>query len=113
MTFTVIPAAAHHRERSRTFRFEGSAYGSPISLFSVDNDPGQGPVLHTHPYPETWICISGSVQVEVAGDLRVMGPNDIAVVPADTPHKHLNVGEGRLRMVCIHPSGSMVQTDLE
>jgi len=111
--FNFIPAKTHASERGRTIRFEGKAYGSPISLFSVDNDPGQGPVLHTHPYAETWICISGSVQVEVAGDTRIMGPNDIAVVPANTPHKHVNVGEGPLRMICIHPRETMIQTNLK
>jgi len=33
----------------RTTRFEGEHFGSGVSFFLVDNDPGQGSGLHQHP----------------------------------------------------------------
>ncbi len=38
---------------SRTVRFEGRDYGSQVSIFLVDADPGRGVALHVHPYSET------------------------------------------------------------
>jgi mannose-6-phosphate isomerase-like protein (cupin superfamily) len=98
---------------SRTITFEGAEYGAGISFFSVDNEPGQGPGLHVHPYAETWIVKSGRAELR-AGDERVeVGPNDIAVVPAGVPHGFKNLGPGRLEIVCIHANGTIIQEFLE
>ncbi len=35
------------------------------------------------------------------------------MVPPEAPHKFVNSGDGTLRMVNIHPNGTVVQTDLE
>ena len=99
--------------QSRTVRFEGQEYGAAASFFYVDNDPGQGPDLHVHPYPETWIVQSGQARI-VAGDEQFeVGPGDIAVVPAGVPHKFTNIGDGRLVIFCVHQAGTMVQENLE
>ncbi|WEJ32628.1 cupin domain-containing protein [Devosia sp. SD17-2] len=63
----VLPAANRPPGTSRTIRFEGEAYGTPVSFFAVDVAPGHGPVLHRHPYAETWIVLRGRAEV-VAGD---------------------------------------------
>jgi mannose-6-phosphate isomerase-like protein (cupin superfamily) len=108
----VLRAAERSATKSRTVRFEGSGYGTDISFFAVDNDPGQGPGLHVHPYAETWVVQHGRAEV-VAGERRFeVGPGDIAVVPARVPHKFTNLGPGPLKMVCIHAAGAMVQRDL-
>ncbi|MBF0680967.1 MAG: cupin domain-containing protein [Devosia sp.] len=109
----VLPAANRPPGTSRTIRFEGEAYGTPVSFFAVDVAPGHGPVLHRHPYAETWIVLRGRAEV-VAGD-RVfpIGPGDVAVVPAETPHKFTAIGDERLEMTCIHAAGMMVQENLE
>lgn len=99
--------------KSRTVRFEGAAYGTGISLFSVDNEPGQGPGLHVHPYPETWIVKSGRARIVAGDEAFDVGPNDIAVVPAGVPHKFTNIGDERLVIFCVHDTGTMVQDNLE
>ena len=98
---------------SRTIRFEGDKFGTGISFFSVDNEPGQGPALHVHPYPETWIVKSGRARIVAGDESFEAGPGDIAVVPANTPHKFTNIGEERLVIFCVHAAGTMVQDDLE
>lgn len=109
----VLWAAERAPSASRTIRFEGDGYGTGISFFSVDNEPGQGPGLHVHPYPETWIVKSGRARIVAGEEAFEVGPNDIAVVPAGVPHKFTNLGPGRLEIVCIHAAGTMVQQDLE
>lgn len=109
----ILRASERPVTKSRTVRFEGDAYGTGISFFSVDNEPGQGPALHVHPYPETWIVKSGRAEI-VAGEERFeVGPNDIGVVPANVPHKFTNLGPERLVIFCVHAAGTMVQVDLE
>ncbi|HWV20907.1 MAG TPA: cupin domain-containing protein [Devosia sp.] len=109
----VLRAADRPVSPSRTIRFEGAEYGTPISFFSVDNEPGQGPALHIHPYPETWIVKRGRALVVAGGDTFELGVGDIAIAPANVPHKFTNMGPDRLEIVCIHAAGTMVQENLE
>ncbi|QNA83520.1 cupin domain-containing protein [Sphingomonas sp. So64.6b] len=99
-------------EQSRTVRFEGQDFGTPVSFFLVDVGPGQGSVLHRHPYSETWIVRHGEADLTV-GDGTVRGyPGDIVVAPADIPHRFVNAGAGRLELVCIHANGTIVQENV-
>ncbi len=109
----LLRAADRPPSKSRTVRFEGAEYGTDISFFSVDNEPGQGPVLHVHPYPETWIVKSGRARIVAGKDEFDVGPNDIAIVPAGVPHKFTNIGDERLVIFCVHAAGTMAQDNLE
>lgn len=96
-----------------TVRFEGDSYGSGVSFFLVNNDPGAGPDLHRHPYSETWVVRAGKVRFTADGEDIEAGPGDIAVVGPNTPHKFKNIGDGKLEIVCIHASPRMIQEELE
>jgi mannose-6-phosphate isomerase-like protein (cupin superfamily) len=41
------------------------------------------------------------------------GAGDILVVGADTPHKFVNLGPGRLDLTCVHDSPRIIQEELE
>lgn len=109
----VIRQQARGDRESRTIRFEGEAYGADVSFFLVDNDPGQGPGLHVHPYAETWIVQQGIVEFTVGAEAFRASAGDIVVVEPQTPHGFKNVGPGRLQLVCIHPSPRVEQTWLD
>lgn len=96
-----------------TVTFEGEPFGSGVSFFLVNNQPGAGPGLHRHPYSETWIVRSGKALFTADGEEIEAGPGDILVVGPDTPHKFKNAGDERLDIVCIHASPRMIQEDLE
>ncbi len=96
-----------------TVTFEGEPYGSGVSFFLVNNEPGKGPDLHRHPYSETWIVRTGKARMTADGEDIEAGPGDILVVSAGTPHKFKNVGAGRLDIICIHASPRMIQEPLE
>jgi mannose-6-phosphate isomerase-like protein (cupin superfamily) len=96
-----------------TVTFEGESHGSGVSFFLVNNEPGNGPDLHRHPYSETWIVRSGQARITADGQDLEAGPGDIVVVTPETPHKFKNVGTGRLDIVCIHASPQMIQEELE
>jgi len=109
----LLPAAERAPTASRTIRFEGDVHGTPISFFAVDLAPGQGPVLHRHPYAETWICKRGRARMLAGDEVFEVGPNDIAVVPAGVAHKFTALDGERLEMMCVHAAGTMAQEDLE
>ena len=95
--------------------FEGDKHGDgvPVSSFIVENDPGKGPALHVHPYSEVFVVLDG-LATFTAGDEEVdVTGGHVVVVPPNTPHKFVNSGDGKLRMVTIHTNGTMVQEDLD
>ena len=110
---TIIRAGELPPSPGGTVTFEGEPYGSGVSFFLVNNEPGKGPDLHRHPYSETWIVRSGSGLFTADGEDVEAGPGDIVVVGPETPHKFKNVGSGRLDVVCIHASPRMIQESLE
>jgi mannose-6-phosphate isomerase-like protein (cupin superfamily) len=93
--------------------FEGGSYGSAVSFFHVNNEPGAGPDLHKHPYSETWIIRAGKARFSADGEDIDAGAGDILVVGPETPHKFKNVGTGRLDIVCIHASPRIIQEAVE
>lgn len=106
-----IPASELIVGASRTLRFEGDRYGSGVSFFYVDNDPGMGPGLHRHPYTETWMVVEGEATIRMGDDTVIAHAGDTAVVAADTWHGFTNTGTGRLRIMCIHASPVMIQEE--
>jgi mannose-6-phosphate isomerase-like protein (cupin superfamily) len=109
----VLRASEQQRSPGGTLTFEGEPYGSGVSFFLVNNQPGEGPDLHRHPYPETWIVRSGRARFTADGEDVEVGPGDIAVVTSETPHKFKNIGSDRLDIVCIHASPRIIQVELE
>ena len=57
-----------------TITWEGEPYGSGVSFFLVNNEPGAGPDLHRHPYSETWIVRSGRARFTASGEELEAGP---------------------------------------
>jgi mannose-6-phosphate isomerase-like protein (cupin superfamily) len=93
---------------------QGKAHSSNISLiFNYQQDPGGGPRLHQHPYPETFIIRSGVAVFTVAGETIRASAGQIIVVPANTPHKFTNAGPGPLESIDIHESGEFITEWLE
>jgi len=111
--YQVIRAGEQQRSPGGTVTFEGESHGSGVSFFLVNNEPGEGPDLHRHPYSETWIVRSGKARITADGEDIEAGPGDIAVVGPETPHKFKNVGPDRLEIICIHSSPRIIQEALE
>ncbi|WP_309128389.1 cupin domain-containing protein [Microbacterium sp.] len=94
-------------------RFEGADHGAGISYFYVDNQPGQGSRLHWHPYPETWVVIEGDVTFVVGDETIIATAGDTVTGPAFVPHRFTNTGAGAMRLIGIHASAVIIQTDLD
>ena len=85
----------------------------PVSMFvTAYPERGQGPDLHVHPYPETFLVEEG-VGEWTAGDEKIrVEAGNFVIVPADTPHGFKNAGDTMLRVVSVHPNPHVIQEDL-
>jgi mannose-6-phosphate isomerase-like protein (cupin superfamily) len=93
--------------------FEGQPRaGVGISVFVVRTPPGKGVDIHVHPYSETFVLLEGSGRWTAGDDVVELGPNQMLVVPPETPHGFRNTGEGSLLVVSVHESGTLEQTFL-
>jgi mannose-6-phosphate isomerase-like protein (cupin superfamily) len=80
--------------------------GAGVCVIFADNPPGGGPSLHKHPYEEVFITLEGQATFTVGDEQIVAGPDEIVIVPPDTPHGFTNSGDGKLRQINIHVSPS-------
>ena len=94
-------------------QFIGADHDVPVSMFLVHSQPGNGPSLHRHPYPEVFVVESGEATFQVGDDQVVAGAGTIVIAPAGTPHAFTNTGSDVLRMVNIHAAPQMETEWLE
>jgi quercetin dioxygenase-like cupin family protein len=90
-------------------RFEGAEFGFDASFFYVTAPKGKGAARHRHPYPEVFLVIEGEIQVGVEGESTELSAGNMTVVPANTWHEFKVISAIPVRMVNIHPAGTMVQ----
>jgi mannose-6-phosphate isomerase-like protein (cupin superfamily) len=111
--YTLVKVGDLKPTPSGTRVFEGQDHGSGVSMYLVNAAPGGGPVLHRHPYSETWLLRAGRAEFTADGQVLLAGPGDMLVVGPHTPHKFKNIGDERLELICIHASPTFIQEDLE
>ena len=107
---TVIPIEELRRSATAAL-FEGGG-DIAVSIFVTEYERGQGPSLHLHPYPEVFVVQTGTAAFRAGDEELVVAGGHIVVVPARTPHGFKGAGDDMLRVVSVHPSGTVEQTDL-
>ena len=113
MSYTIVNEDALQNSGS-TSEFEGYLHGDiEVSFILVDMQPGEGVRLHQHPYQEILILQEGMAMYTVGTTTLEAWAGQIIIAPADTPHKFVNGGEGKLRQVDIHLSKRIITQWLE
>ena len=107
---TVIPIGDLRRSPTAAL-FEGGDT-VPVSIFVTEYQRGQGPDLHTHPYPEVFVVQDGTAAFTAGDDRLTVAAGHLVIVPAETPHGFKSAGDDTLRVVSVHPSPNVRQTDL-
>jgi mannose-6-phosphate isomerase-like protein (cupin superfamily) len=107
---TVIPIEQLRRSAMSAL-FEGGA-DAGISFFVTEFPQGRGPDLHLHPYPEVLLVETGAALFTVGEEQFTVTGEHVVVVPAQTPHGFKGAADETLRVVSIHASPTVVQTDL-
>src|SRR4051812_26872534 len=99
------------RRSPRAALFEGREQIG-VSIFVTEYDRGQGPDLHFHPYAEAFVVEAGTALFTAGDEQLTVASGHIVVVPAETPHGFKGAGDDKLRVVSVHPSPTVQQTDL-
>jgi mannose-6-phosphate isomerase-like protein (cupin superfamily) len=93
--------------------FEGERQaGVGISMFVARTRPGGAIELHVHPYPETFLLLAGRGRWTAGETVVELEPDQMLVVPPNTPHGFRNIGEEPLLVVTVHEAGVVDQTFL-
>jgi mannose-6-phosphate isomerase-like protein (cupin superfamily)/rhodanese-related sulfurtransferase len=93
------------------FLFEGfPRAGVDVSMFVTRTPPGRAVELHVHPYAETFLLLEGRGRWTRGDEVIELGPEQMLVVPPDTPHGFRNVGDVPLLLVTVHERGTLRQT---
>jgi mannose-6-phosphate isomerase-like protein (cupin superfamily) len=91
--------------------FEGHPRaGVDITIFVVRTPPGRWVDLHVHPYAETFLLLEGRGRWTRGDEVVELEPDQILVVPPETPHGFRNVGDEPLLVVSVHERGTLQQT---
>jgi mannose-6-phosphate isomerase-like protein (cupin superfamily) len=112
------PAVAQYDLRDLEFSptawlFEGKARaGIGISIFVVRTPPGRAVEMHVHPYSETFLLLEGEGRWTAGDTVAELRPEQMLVVPPNTPHGFRNIGKVPLLVVSVHESGKLEQTFL-
>jgi mannose-6-phosphate isomerase-like protein (cupin superfamily) len=86
--------------------FVGAEHGDiPFSLILVHSQPGVGPKLHRHPYPEVFVVESGQATFRIGAATALVDAGHVVVSPPGEAHGFVNSGPGELRLIAIHGAG--------
>ena len=100
-----------HRRSESLVRFQGERQ-IPLSIFVAEFASGDGPPLHTHPYPELFLIERGPVLFTVGQETIEIEAGNLVTVAANTEHKFQGVNKEPCRVISVHPSGQVSQDNL-
>lgn len=91
--------------------FEGHRRaGVDISIFVTRTPPARTVDLHVHPYAETFLLLEGKGRWTMGHEVVELEPEQMLVVPPDTPHGFRNISDVPLLVVSVHESGTVSQS---
>jgi mannose-6-phosphate isomerase-like protein (cupin superfamily) len=113
VSYTVL-----HRDElpydGNTYEFQGTQYQDiNVSFIWVDMPPGGVVRLHKHPYKEIFIIQEGVSAFTVGSETLEAHAGQIIIVPADVPHKFMNLNDKQLKQIDIHVSKQFITYWLE
>ena len=96
------------------YEFEGFQFqDTEVSFIWVDMPPGGNVRLHKHPYKEIFLIQEGTSTFTVGSTTLEAHAGQIIIVPAEVPHKFMNLSVGQLRQIDIHVNGEFITNWLE
>jgi mannose-6-phosphate isomerase-like protein (cupin superfamily) len=109
----VFETAVDFATETSSEQFLGGRHGVDASFFLLHMEPGRGPSLHRHAYPEVFILRDGEATLTVDGAEYVARGGQLVIVPAGAAHAFKNTGSVTLEAMTIHPVPEMKTEWLE
>ena len=91
--------------------FEGGDE-APVSFYVTEFERGEGTPLHLHPYPEVFLVEKNAALFTAGDEELTVTAGNFVVVPANTPHRYVGASDEAVRVVSVHPSPKVEQTNL-
>ena len=85
---------------------------APVSFYVTEFERGEGTPLHLHPYPEVFLVERNSALFTSGDQELLVTEGHFVIVPANTPHRYVGASDEPVRVVSVHPSGTVQQTNL-
>lgn len=92
------------------FPFHSAAGSADTAAVLFELDPQASLATHTDSAEEVLLVLEGEAEASVGDEHAELGPGQLAVVPAATPHSVRNVGSSRLRVLGFFSSSTVVAT---
>jgi mannose-6-phosphate isomerase-like protein (cupin superfamily) len=97
-----------------TYEFQGVQHqDTNVSFIWVDMPPGGAIRLHKHPYEEIFIIQEGVSTLTVGSTTLEARAGQIIIVPAEVPHKFMNLSDKQLKQIDIHVNKQFITHWLE
>ena len=85
---------------------------APVSFYVTEFGRGEGTPLHVHPYPEMFLVEKNAALFTAGDEELTVTAGHFVIVPADTPHRYVGASDEAVRVVSVHPSPKVEQTNL-
>jgi mannose-6-phosphate isomerase-like protein (cupin superfamily) len=97
-----------------TYEFQGIQHqATNVSFIWVDMPSGGAIRLHKHPYEEIFIIQEGTATFTVDSVTLEARAGQIMIVPAEVPHKFMNLSDKQLKQIDIHINKQFITDWLE
>lgn len=106
-------ADAHPRAYKPWGYTERISSGDRYSVQSMMINPGKNLTLQSHLHrAEHWIVVSGTVEITINGEVRLLSENQSAYVPLGAQHKLHNPGKIPVRMIEVQSGTYLAEDDI-
>jgi quercetin dioxygenase-like cupin family protein len=90
--------AADERLNQKLLDYQNGGEQCAVWLIRTPAGGGSPEGLHAHPWEQIYYVLSGSMNVEVDGDVFAAGPGSLVVFPKGTPHRNWNTDSETLHL---------------
>jgi len=86
-------AAADNRVSQPLLDLDSGATSCSVNCIKTPPGDGSPAGMHTHTVDQLFYILSGTMDLEIAGQSYVAGPGTLVVFPAGVPHRNWNGGQ--------------------
>jgi quercetin dioxygenase-like cupin family protein len=98
-----VPAEPVGDDKSMRWVIGEQDHAPNFAMRVVEFEPGAVFERHQHPYEHEIFVLEGEGVAEGPEGEHAMRPGTALYIPPDEPHGYRNLGQGKLRFICVIP----------